>query len=80
MTAAYEAKLADFICQGTGGPCHYAGADLTSAHKDRGITEDAFNEVVEDLKATLDHLKVPQKEQSDLLSILGPMKASIVQK
>jgi len=80
MAAAYKAKLADFICQGTGGPCHYTGADIASAHKGRGVTEDAFNAVVEDLQATLDKLQVPPKEQSDLLSILGPMKAGIVQK
>jgi hemoglobin len=78
--AAYKAKLADFICQGTGGPCHYMGADITSAHKGRGVTEEAFNAVVEDLKATLDQLHVPSKEQSDLLSILGPMKTAVVQK
>jgi len=80
MAAAYKAKLADFICQGTGGPCHYAGADMMSAHKGRGVTDDAFSAVVEDLKATLDHLQVPQKEQSDLLAILGPMKPAVVQK
>ena len=80
MAAAYKVKLADFICQGTGGPCHYAGADMFSAHKGRGITDDAFNAVVEDLKSTLDHLQVPQKEQSGLLGILGPMKPAVVQK
>jgi hemoglobin len=78
--AAYKAKLADFICQGTGGPCHYTGADIVSAHRGRGITEQAFNAVVEDLKATLDGLHVPEKEQSDLLNILGPMKSAVVQK
>jgi len=80
IAAEYKAKLADFICQGTGGPCHYAGADIASAHKGRGITGAAFNAVVEDLKATLDQLRVPQREQSDLLNILGPMKAAVVQK
>ena len=77
--AAYKAKLADFVCQGTGGPCHYTGVDMVSAHKGRGVTEAAFNAVVEDLKATLNELHVPQKEQSDLLSILGPMKPAVVQ-
>ena len=79
MAAAYKAKLADFICQGTGGPCHYTGADIVSAHRGRGVTEEAFNAVVEDLKATLDKLHVPQKEQADLLGILGPMKPAVVQ-
>jgi hemoglobin len=77
--AAYKTKLADFICQGTGGPCHYTGTDMISAHKGRGVTEEAFNAVVDDLKATLDRLQVPRKEQSDLLNILAPMKPAIVQ-
>jgi len=75
----YKAKLADFICQGTGGPCKYTGADMFAAHKGRGITEDAFNAVVSDLVATLDNLKVPEKEKSQLLGLLAPMKPAIVQ-
>ncbi|HLK66927.1 MAG TPA: group 1 truncated hemoglobin [Bryobacteraceae bacterium] len=76
---AYKAKLADFICQATGGPCKYAGADMVTAHAGRGITEDAFNAVVSDLVATLDKLQVPEKEKNQLLGLLGPMKAAIVQ-
>jgi hemoglobin len=79
LAAAYKAKLADFVCQGTGGPCQYTGADIATAHKGRGVTEDAFNAVVEDLTATLDKFYVPDKEKNDLLSILAPMKAAIVQ-
>jgi len=79
-TAAYKSKLADFICQGTGGPCRYTGQDLVQAHKGRGITGQAFDAVVEDLTATLDKLGVGAKEKSDLLNILAPMKAGIVEK
>jgi len=77
--AAYKSKLADFICQGTGGPCKYTGADMVTAHKGRGITSEAFQAVVEDLTAALDKLHVPAKEKSDLLSLLAPMKAAVVQ-
>lgn len=79
LAAAYKSKLADFICQGTGGPCHYTGADILTAHKGRGVTEEAFNAVVEDLTATLDKFHVAGKEKSDLLGILGPMKTAIVE-
>lgn len=75
----YKAKLADFICQGTGGPCKYTGADMLSAHQGRGVTEDAFNAVVSDLVATLEKFHVPEKEKAQLLEILGPMKSAIVQ-
>ena len=36
--AAYKAKLADFLCQSTQGPCRYAGLDMTAAHKGPGTT------------------------------------------
>ncbi len=77
---AYKAKLADFICQGTGGPCQYTGADMLTVHQDKGVTSEAFDAVVADLTATLDKLKVPEKEKSQLLGLLAPMKAVIVQK
>jgi hemoglobin len=79
-TAAYKAKLSDFICQNTGGPCKYTGRDMVTAHKGRGVTGEAFDAVVQDLVGVLDRLKVPAKEQGEILAILGPLKASIVQK
>jgi len=77
--AAYKRNLADFLCQSTGGPCQYTGPGMVAAHQGRGVTSEAFNAVVEDLVATLDKLKVPEKEKSDLLGILGPMKTAVVQ-
>jgi hypothetical protein len=35
--------------------------------------------VVEDLAATLEKLKVPEKEKSDLIVILGTMRMAVVQ-
>jgi hemoglobin len=63
-----------------GGPCRYTGQDLVQAHKGRSITGQAFDVVVEDLTATLDKLGVGAKEKSDLLNILAPMQAGIVEK
>jgi len=77
--AAYKVKLADFLCQGTGGPCKYMGADLATAHKGRGVTDEAFQAVVEDLVATLEKLKVPAKEKTELLGLLAPLKSAVVQ-
>jgi len=79
-TAAYKAKLYDFVCQATGGPCQYSGRDMVTAHKGRAVTGEAFDAVVQDLVAVLDTLKVPAKEKGELLQLLGPLKASIVQK
>jgi hemoglobin len=76
--AAYKQKLVDFVCQATGGPCKYTGMDMSAAHRDRAITAEAFDAVVEDLQATLNKLKVPAKEQAQLLALLGPLKAAVV--
>jgi hypothetical protein len=52
---------------------------MVSAHRGRRVTGEAFDAVVEDLVAVLSTLKVPEKEQADLLQLLGPLKQSIVQ-
>jgi len=77
--AAYKSALADFLCQGTGGPCKYAGPDLGTVHKGRGISSEAFDAVIADLVDTLGKLNVPDKEKSDVLAILKPMKTAIVE-
>jgi hemoglobin len=78
-TASYKARLSQFICEASGGPCHYAGRDMVSAHRGRKVTSEAFDAVVEDLVAVLATMKVPEREQADLLRLLGPLKQSIVQ-
>jgi hemoglobin len=70
--------LAEQICAGTGGPCTYTGRDMRSTHAALGITDAQFNALVEDLVKSLDKFKVPPKEKSELLAVLGPMKGDIV--
>jgi hemoglobin len=78
-TTAYKAKLTDFICQSVGGPCRYTGRDMVAAHKGRGVTIEAFNAVAEDLGALLDQLKVPAKEKSEVMGIIGSLQPSVVE-
>jgi hemoglobin len=70
--------LVEQICQASGGPCTYTGRDMKTAHKGMGVTDADFNALVEDLVATLDQLKVPAQEKSELLAVLGPMRSDIV--
>lgn len=79
-TAAYKSTLTDFVCQNVGGPCEYKGRDMVAAHTGRAITDAAFGAVVEDLIASLEKFNVPQKEQDDLLGLLGGLKPDIVQR
>ena len=78
-TKLYKEKLAAFICQSTGGPCKYTGMDMTAAHKGRGVTNEAFAAVAEDLSAVLDQLKVPAKEKGEVMTLVGSLKPAIVQ-
>ena len=73
-----KARLVEQICQGTGGPCIYTGADMRTAHRGMGIRDRDFNALVEDLAKSLKKFKVPAKEQKELVAILGPMRRDIV--
>jgi len=70
--------LVEQICAGTGGPCTYTGRTMQAAHRGMNITDAQFTALVEDLQKTLVKFKVPEKEQGDLLAVLGPMKPQIV--
>ena len=57
------AKQKSFFTMAFGGPNHYTGADLRSAHSKLvkiGLGNDHFDVVIEHLTATLKELKVPQ--------------------
>ena len=74
-----KALLVDQVCMGTGGPCEYKGRDMKVTHDGLGITDAEFDYVVDDLVQTLNKYKVPEKEQNELLAILGPMRPDIVE-
>ncbi len=71
--------LVEQLCAATGGPCKYTGRSMKAAHKDMKVTEGEFNALVEDLVGALDKFSVPEKEKGELLGILGPLKAQIVE-
>ncbi|MBC7975680.1 MAG: group 1 truncated hemoglobin [Myxococcales bacterium] len=75
---AFEAKLAEQICEATGGPCKYTGKDMKTSHLGMKIKESDFNALVEDLIITLDKFKVPEREKAELLAPLAAMKGDIV--
>jgi hemoglobin len=74
-----KGHLVDQVCMATGGPCVYTGRDMKTAHAGMKISTADFNALVEDLVKALEHLKVPERERHELLGLLGPMKADIVE-
>src|SRR5262245_1953663 len=73
-----KTNLADQICEATGGPCTYLGKDMKAVHQGMRITDAEWDATVEALVKALDKHKVGEKEKSELLALLGPMKPDIV--
>jgi hemoglobin len=71
--------LVDQVCEAAGGPCTYTGRDMKQTHDGMGVTAGEFDALVEDLVATLRDFDVPQSEQDELLALLPPMRADIVE-
>ena len=74
----FKSMLVDQICEATGGSCKYTGQSMKVTHAGMKITEAEFGALVEDLVKSLDKLKVPAQEKTDLLTALGSMKGDIV--
>ena len=73
-----KTRLVDQICEASGGPCKYTGQNMRDAHTGMKITDAEFTALVEDLVKSLDKFKVPAVERAELMSVIAPMKADIV--
>jgi len=78
--ATFKKNLVAFIEENTGGPKAYKGKEMAALHKGMEITDDEFNALAADLKATLDEFKVPAKEQQELIAVVASTRSSIVGK
>lgn len=63
----------------TGGPTFYDGLEMRDAHNGLKITNNEFDAAVGDLKATLDKLQIPNKEQKELLAIVESTRPQVVE-
>ena len=73
-----QAHLVQFLALATGGPAHYDGKEIKSAHANMHIANPEFDAAIGDLKVTLDKLKIPNKEQKELLAIVESTRPLIV--
>jgi len=71
-------QLTDQVCQATGGPCVYRGADMKTAHQGMTITKAHFNALVEVLIETFNAYNVPFSVQTDVLALLAPMHRDVI--
>lgn len=75
---ALIAKLTDQVCAATGGPCRYTGKDMKTAHAGMKITNREWNITGAHMMAAMRAKRVPRKEQQEVMTLLGSMKADIV--
>jgi hemoglobin len=76
--ARLKTHLVQFLALATGGPAKYDGKEIKSAHAGMRIGNPEFDAVIGDLKASLDKLRIPDKEQKELLAIIESTRPQIV--
>jgi hemoglobin len=78
--ARIKKHIVQFLALATGGPAHYDGNEMKAVHSGMNISNPEFDAVVGDLKVTLDRLRIPNKEQRELLAIIESTRPQIVTK
>jgi hemoglobin len=76
--AGLKFRVTALVCQLSGGPEVYNGRSMAEAHAHLNISNAEWDEMVRVFVATLNDFKVPEKEQGELLALVGPAKADIV--
>jgi hemoglobin len=69
--------LGQFLALATGGPAHYEGKNMRSSHASLHITNAEFDAAIGDLKASIDKLQIPNREQKELLAIVESSRPEI---
>ena len=74
-----KSSLVDQVCEASGGPCTYSGRDMRTTHDGMAVTAGEFDALVADLVETLDKFGVGEAEKGELITVLAPMRADIVE-
>jgi len=76
--AGLKFHVTAMVCEVSGGPCKYTGRAMKESHQHLNIAQVEWDAMVVDFKATLNKFKVPQREQQELITIVGSTKNDIV--
>ena len=76
--AVLKQHMVQFLALATGGPVKYEGGEMKAVHAKMQISNPEFEAAVGDIKASLDKLQVPNKEQKELLAIIESTRPLIV--
>lgn len=70
----------DFFQAGSGGPNHYKGKDMVTAHTGMNISPAEYMHVMDDIFMALDKNTIDEDTKKDVLSILWSLKGMIISK
>jgi len=76
--ASLRNHLIDQIGQAAGGPLVYKGLSMPAAHRGMNITDAEFNALVAELGKAMTSKGVHASQQTEVVNILAPLKATIV--
>ncbi len=76
--AGLKFHVTSLVCQVSGGPETYSGRSMKDSHAHLNINETEWQAMLTDFKACLNHFKVPEKEQNELIAIVESTKPDIV--
>ncbi len=76
--AGLKFQVTTLVCEVSGGPCKYTGRTMKDSHQHLNITDSQWDAMVVEFRRTLDKFKVAQKEQQELITIVGTTKKDIV--
>lgn len=78
MSRQHQKQVA-FFTQALGGPRIYEGKDMVTAHKGLGIRDRHFDLLVKHLTDTLRAAGVDEGKIGQILGLLGPLRAQVVE-
>ena len=76
--AGLKFHVTALVCEVSGGPCKYTGRTMKESHQHLNISRAEWDAMVADFKATLETFNVPQREQDELITIVGSTRNDIV--
>lgn len=74
----FGTQLVDFLCQASGGPCQYTGANMKTAHTGMQLNAAEFTALAENTVKALDKFKVPATEKAEVMNMLGSLQGDII--
>lgn len=76
----FRHHMTEFLVVATGGPAEYTGRDMKKVHEGMRITNNEFDAMVGDIKASMERQGYATREIRDLLAIVETTRKQIVEK